>query len=240
MERFADEMWNRKECFCNYQFNVKACSVQGIFKTADVVKNDPDSLSCPTGTVDVMSKSSRSLFRSFCHGFSMYSVEQMIRFPIPTEELTRYHALLPATKPPRPYAFIFGHGLWNDLDLQATLDWLDIILDTTVAAAPWLQSDQLSHEAPGVTGSSVRRFQERGLMQRRGSWPGKRLDGFWPRLFLTPNACGRAKPDEWLVTQGNKALMLFEESVGIEVARRGVEHLGTYNMSVQSNMYDGV
>ena len=63
---------------------------------------------------------------------------------------------------------------------------------------------------------------------------------FWPRLILTPNAAGKAKPDEWLVTQGNKALMIFEESVAIEAGRRGVEHLGTWNMSVQSNKFDGV
>ena len=46
----------RKDCFCNYQFNVKACSVQGIFKTADVVKNDPESVACPINSIDVMSK----------------------------------------------------------------------------------------------------------------------------------------------------------------------------------------
>lgn len=45
----------RKDCFCNYQFNVKACSMQGIFKTSDVVKNDPDSVACPANSVDVMS-----------------------------------------------------------------------------------------------------------------------------------------------------------------------------------------
>ena len=48
--------WTRQDCFCNYQFNVKACSIQGIFKTADVVKNDPDSLACPAGSIDVMSE----------------------------------------------------------------------------------------------------------------------------------------------------------------------------------------
>ena len=46
----------RKDCFCNYQFNVKACSIQGIFKTADVIKNDPDSVACPLHSIDVMSK----------------------------------------------------------------------------------------------------------------------------------------------------------------------------------------
>ncbi|MCJ1370236.1 hypothetical protein MMC20_001448 [Loxospora ochrophaea] len=194
--------WNfsqeeRKECFCNYQFNVKACSIQGIYKTADVVKNDPDSLSCQADTVDVM-------------------IEQMIRFPIPSEELSRFRSLLPPTKPRRPYAFIFGHGLWNDLDLQATLDWLDLILETSIVQAPWLQ--------PGGPGGKR----------------GRASNGFWPRLFLTPNAAGKEKPDEWIVSQGNKALMLFEEAVGVEAGRRGVEHLGTWNMSVQSNKFDGV
>jgi len=52
----------RRECFCNYQFNVKACSVQGIYKTSDVVKNDPSSLACKPGTVDVMSETFHPIF----------------------------------------------------------------------------------------------------------------------------------------------------------------------------------
>jgi hypothetical protein len=35
-------------------------------------------------------------------------------------------------------------------------------------------------------------------------------------------------------------LMLFEEAVAIEATKRGLEHLGTWNMSIQSNKYDGV
>ena len=54
----------RKDCFCNYQFNVKACSIQGIFKTADVVKNDPDSVACPIDSIDVMSKQGSICFLS--------------------------------------------------------------------------------------------------------------------------------------------------------------------------------
>ena len=194
---------NSRECFCNHQFNVKACSIQGIFKTSDVVKNDPESLVCPVGTVDVMSKSSSPL----CLLMSdiRFTVEQMIRFPIPNEELQRLRSLLPATKPAKPYAFIFGHGLWNDLDLQITLDWLDLVLDTIGGSAPWLSDQTL-----------------------------------YPRLILTPNASGKEKLDEFLVTQGNKALQLFEEGVKSQTDRRGVEHLGTWNMSIQANKFDGV
>ena len=85
--------------------------------------------------------------------------------------------------------------------------------------APWL--------SPSSSGSST-------------SHQHKQETGFWPRLFLTPNAPGKDKPDEWLITQGNKAIMIFEESVGIEVRKRGLEHLGTWNATVQSNKFDGV
>lgn len=155
----------------------------------------------------------------------------MIRFPIPSEEIARLRALLPPSKPSRPYAFIFGHGLWNDLDLQATLDWLDTVLDASVQQAPWL-TPSAKHRSSPPTGSRARK---RPPLDKRG-----RRGGFWPRLFLTPNAAGREKPDEWIVSQGNKALMVFEEAVGVEARRRGVEHLGTWNMSIQSNKFDGV
>jgi hypothetical protein len=169
------------------QFNVKACSVQGIFKTSDVEKNDPSSVACPIGSVDLL-------------------IEQMIRYPIADDEVDRYKALIGTSKPKKPFAFIFGHGLWNDLDLQATLDWLDQVLAMTTESLPYLAN----------------------------------ADAFWPRLFVTPNASGKNKPDEFLTTQGNKALQIFEDSVRIEAGRRGVEHLGTWNMSTQANKYDGV
>ena len=152
------------------------------------------------------------------------AVEQMIRYPIAPEELDRLRSLLPATKPSRPYPFILGHRLWNDLDLQATLDWLDTILDSMLSQAPWLSSSSSSLPAPASPMSSERKGER----------------GFWPRLFLTPNAPRKDKPDEWLITQGNKAIMIFEESVGIEVRKRGLEHLGTWNATVQANKFDGV
>ncbi|KAI4203063.1 MAG: hypothetical protein LQ350_002111 [Teloschistes chrysophthalmus] len=213
--------WNfspeeRQDCFCNYQFNVKSCSVQGIFKTSDVAKNDPESLACPADKIDVI-------------------IEQMIRFPIPTDELDRLRGLLPPKKPARPYAFIYGHGLWNNLDLQATLDWLDTILDASVQAAPWLSST--SHSRPKSKSKSK---GSRAAAIAAAKEERDRTAGFWPRLFMTPNAAGKEKPDEWVVSQGNKALMIFEESVGVEVGRRGVEHIGTWNMTIQSNKFDGV
>lgn len=122
-----------------------------------------------------------------------------MRFPIPDREITQLEGVLKG-RGEKGIAFVFGHGLWNDLDLQKTVNWMDTVLRT-------------------ITGTIGRD---------------------WRGLFVTPNASGKEKPDEYIVSQGNKALMLFEEAVGIEAAKRGIEHLGTWNMSIQSNKYDGV
>jgi len=174
---------------------VKACSVQGIYKTADVLDHDPDSLSC-TNTINVMSKFQPPTSLPL---LSLVSVEEIVRFPIPTDEIDRLKMSVASTSK-KGQAFIFGHGLWSNLDLQKTVNWLDTVLSTIISS----------------TGKN------------------------WHGLFVTPNASGKEKPDEWIVTQGNKALMLFEEAVGIEARKRGMEHLGTWNMSIQSNKYDGV
>ncbi|KAK6580467.1 hypothetical protein PZA11_006703 [Diplocarpon coronariae] len=176
--------WNfslqeRKECFCNEQFDVKACSVQGIYKTSDVMANDPESVACPN-TINVI-------------------MEEIVKYPIPDDEIRRLKEdIVPDGK--KPIAFILGHGLWSNLDLQMSVRWLDTVMDSV--------RDVLGSE--------------------------------WTGLFVTPNAAGKEKADDWLVTQGNKALMLFEEAVGILAKERGLHHLGTWNMSIQSNKYDGV
>jgi hypothetical protein len=56
-ESFEDGMLTdvRKECFCNEQFDVKACSVQGIYKTADVLAHDPKSVAC-SSDINLFSK----------------------------------------------------------------------------------------------------------------------------------------------------------------------------------------
>ncbi|KAI9642131.1 hypothetical protein NHQ30_008933 [Ciborinia camelliae] len=178
--------WNftpqeRKECFCNEQFDVKACSVQGIYKTSDVDAHDPGSISC-SNPINVI-------------------MEEIVYHVIPSDEISRLRSSLLLHPTSKPIAIIFGHGLWSDLDLPKTIQWLDSLLALINAS----------------------------------------LDlGKWKGLFVTPNAAGREKTDEWIVSQGNKALMLYEEAVGIQARNRGLDHLGTWNMSIQARTYDGV
>ena len=148
-------------------------------------KHDPSSLACPQ-PIDL-------------------TIEMMLKYPLKPDEVERYISLLSPTKPSKPYAFIYGHGLWNDLDVQATNNWIDDLEKATLKNASYLQDAKI-----------------------------------WPRLLVTPNAAGVRKPDQFLLLQGDKQLQLFEMSMGQEAAKRGIDHMGTWNMSIQSEKYDGV
>ncbi|KAI1124833.1 hypothetical protein F5Y10DRAFT_279882 [Nemania abortiva] len=192
--------WNfdgreRERCFCNDQFDVTECSVQGIYKTEDVIKHDPLSLVCP---------------RIFPGWVTDLRMEQMVRYPIEDIELERLETAI-NTDPSSRKAFILGHGLWNDLEIDKSKAWLDTVIR--------------------LIDSKLRlRMRLRTL----------RLNRNMPILLMTPNAAGEKKPDEYLITQGNKALVRFEHTMAREAARQRIDHLGTWNMSIQADLYDGV
>ncbi|KAI0805392.1 hypothetical protein GGR55DRAFT_273048 [Xylaria sp. FL0064] len=193
--------WNfdareREQCFCNDQFNVTDCSVQGIFKTEDVLKGDRSSLACPR----------------LVPGWSTdLRMEQMVRYPIESSELRRLEMAI-EKNPSSRKAFILGHGLWNDLEVDKSKAWLDTVIKT-------------------IDSKLKLRMRLKKTFQR-----GKSM----PILLMTPNAAGEKKADEYLVTQGNKALVRFEHTMAEEAARQKIDHLGTWNMSIQANLYDGV
>ncbi|KAJ3579915.1 hypothetical protein NPX13_g655 [Xylaria arbuscula] len=185
--------WNfdareKERCFCNDQFDVTDCSVQGIYKTEDVIKHDPGSLACPR----------------------LVPVEQMVRYPMEGVELDRLKKAIDSNSNTRK-AFILGHGLWNDLELEKAKSWLNTVLDVIDS-----------------------KLNLRVDLKR--SYRGKNL----PVLLMTPNAAGAKKPDEYILTQGNKALVHFEHAMAQEAATHSIDHLGTWNMSIQANLYDGV
>ncbi|KAI0405518.1 hypothetical protein F4802DRAFT_606781 [Xylaria palmicola] len=192
--------WNfdtreKERCFCNDQFDITECSVQGIYKTKDVITHDPLSLVCP------------QLIPSWSTDLRM---EQMVRYPMENVELERLQMAID-TNPSSRKAFVLGHGLWNDLDIDTSKVWVNTVIRVIDAKL---------------------RLRSRLRVSRQS----KNL----PILLITPNAAGEKKPDEFIVTQGNKALVRFEHAMAREAARQRIDHLGTWNMSIQASLYDGV
>jgi hypothetical protein len=76
-------------------------------------------------------------------------VEVIVRHPIPNEELDHLKATIGTTRTQKPIAFIFGHGLWSNLEVPTSLNWLDTILDTIkhqIPLAPSLRHPQRSRQ----------------------------------------------------------------------------------------------
>ena len=54
-------------------------------------------------------------------------VEQINRFPVPKDEVNRLQQSV-GDPSALPKAFILGHGLWSNLDVQNSNEWLDMII----------------------------------------------------------------------------------------------------------------
>lgn len=80
--------------------------------------------------------------------------------------------------------------------------------------------------------------QVNGALKYQMPWLNGRR-AFFPRLVVTPNAAGDAKPKQFVETQGNVALKKFEREVAALVKPQGMDHLGTWNMTVQTTSPDG-
>lgn len=86
--------------------DVKACSVQGIYRTSDVLHHDPTSFACPHTT----EKNYYTGKKKTTSPVNLI-VELMLKFPHDPTEISRFQGLLPKERPKKPIAFVLGHGL---------------------------------------------------------------------------------------------------------------------------------
>lgn len=133
------------------------------------------------------------------------TVTPLLTYPLEQKSLNDVMEKYAPIKPTKPHVFVYGHGMWNSLNITATTGWVDQLNGALVYQMPWLNG----HRA------------------------------FFPRLFVTPNAAGDDKPRQFLETQGNGALKKFEKDAKKIVNLRNMDHLGTWNMTVQTISPDG-
>jgi hypothetical protein len=62
---------------------------------------------------------------------------------------------------------------------------------------------------------------------------------FWPRLFISPSASGINKPRKYSLDQGNTVLANFQNGMAKETEDRGIDHLGSWNMTLNTTSIDG-
>ncbi|KAJ9661243.1 hypothetical protein H2201_006602 [Coniosporium apollinis] len=61
-----------------------------------------------------------------------------------------------------------------------------------------------------------------------------------PMLWVGPTAAGHLLPPDRIMGQGNNALWHYSVQTGKEAAKRGVEVLGMWNLTLQASSWDGV
>lgn len=93
------------------------------------------------------------------------SFHELQKYPATVDELDSLTALLPTHKPPKPFAFILHHTFWNDVNVTATVAWIDQVTETITKYFTFLPRPAVSTYFPPTT------------------------KGF-PRLFVTANSAG--------------------------------------------------
>lgn len=127
-------------------------------------------------------------------------MEKFVRHPIPTEELSRLEVSLKSSNPMTP------SGISNSISkLGARSKGKDKPNTIIFGHGLWsnlnLQMSIYWFDAVLNTITSTLGHKN------------------WYRLYVTPNAAVKDKLDNWIMAQGNKALVLFEEAIGVEVGK---------------------
>ncbi|KAL9050140.1 MAG: hypothetical protein Q9162_006811 [Coniocarpon cinnabarinum] len=111
------------DCKCTQPFETRKCAYYSTVSTRVVWNNDPDSVSCSRG------------------GRGGFEYNALLQYPIQKRDMEDFVEHLSTPSPPvKPYAFIMGHGLWNDLEIDKTYAWVDQALEGITKQAPYLKS----------------------------------------------------------------------------------------------------
>lgn len=61
----------------------------------------------------------------------------------------------------------------------------------------------------------------------------------FPRLFMMPHAQGPKKLEKWRLLQSNFVMQKHAQEMRPWLEKRGYDVLGTFNLTIQANSYDG-
>ncbi|KAI9728232.1 MAG: hypothetical protein M1828_004693 [Chrysothrix sp. TS-e1954] len=112
-------------CKCDGQTQLLFCHQADVRNLQDVYDNDPNSIACP------------STAKPNIH------FQALNKWPLDAEELdNNINMALSGSRPARPYAFIFGHGLWNEMHQWESVAWIDQLQSRVAELRPYYgQSD---------------------------------------------------------------------------------------------------
>lgn len=107
------------DCKCSHQFDKHECSNAVIYSYDWLAGNS--SSSCGSRSFDV-------------------THVKLLQWPLSDIDLMSITDSLPAEQPGKPYAFIYHHSFWNNVNVSETTSWIDQINGHLQSTMPWLTS----------------------------------------------------------------------------------------------------
>ncbi|KAB8737511.1 hypothetical protein FH972_026470 [Carpinus fangiana] len=112
-----------QDCTCRGASENGACFANEAWSSREIWDEDPKSMHCP--------KESTARLEYTVHN----------KYPLDDDNLNGYRLIMPKAAPPKPMAFIFGHGLWNDLKIEDTRGWFEQIDKLIRKEMPWVTAE---------------------------------------------------------------------------------------------------
>jgi len=128
----------------------------------------------------------------------------MLSYPLDNDTVSGFISKLPSAPPVKPPALVFGHGLWNSLDINSTKGWLTQLDSAMRTASPFLFSAASSAPRLFVSPSAATELKpdlfvpaQNNIMLQRlehaiGPWVQERG---WDHLGLWNMSIQAASPD---------------------------------------------
>ena len=146
----------------------------------------------------------------------------------------------------RREAFIFGQGGWDDFEVAPAQRWVSAFEGVLAEAVPGFERPLPMPPAAkqeGKVDAANGGLQLRRAAPNKGSKTGDlthtRPKDLPHRLWVSPNAQGLHKNPFFILGQNNIKLEGFERDMRAWLNQRGFDVLGIFNLTVQSESYDG-
>ena len=139
-------------CHCDGQTQLWFCHQTDVRTLSDVYENDPESIQCPTDTKPAI------------------TFQTMTKWPMNEQELDlNILTSLSETRPKKPYAFVFGHGLWNDMRPFESIAWIDSVQTRVSDLRPYYNETDIFWPRIFVTPSAAGENKQDGFIMTQGN-----------------------------------------------------------------------
>lgn len=94
----------------------------------------------------------------------------MTRWPLNAEELeASITTSISETRPSKPYAFVYGHGLWNDMRPFESVAWIDTVQASVTELRPYYNETGIYWPRLFIAPSAAGESKQDGFIMTQGN-----------------------------------------------------------------------